>query len=78
MPETASFERGSDTGIKCPAVLVLCLGIFAFQLSALDPGKTLTQYAHRIWVKKKGCFSRRFIQFFRLGTGFCGSERKTV
>jgi signal transduction histidine kinase/ligand-binding sensor domain-containing protein len=51
------------------AVLALIPGI-AFQASALDPGKTLTQYAHRIWGQEEGLFQATIYSILQARDGF--------
>jgi ligand-binding sensor domain-containing protein len=51
------------------AVAALFLGV-AFQASALDPSKTLTQYAHRIWGQEEGLFQPTIYSILQTRDGF--------
>ncbi|MBV8707597.1 MAG: hypothetical protein JO028_10440, partial [Acidobacteriaceae bacterium] len=49
------------------ALLALCLG---WPCVALDPNKTLTQYAHRIWGQEEGLFQPTIYSVLQTRDGF--------
>ncbi len=50
--------------------LLLCLTSLASPGAALDPGKTLTQYAHRIWGQEEGLFQPTIYSILQTRDGF--------
>src|ERR1700748_923163 len=50
-------------------VAVLCL-FFAFRAVALDPNKTLTQYAHRTWGQEEGLIQPTIYSIAQTPDGF--------
>ncbi len=54
---------------RLAAWLALAVG-FAFPGRALDPGKSLTQYAHRIWGQEEGLFQPTIYSILQTRDGF--------
>ncbi len=55
---------------QCLVVCALFLSIFIPHASALDPNKTLTQYAHRIWGQEEGLFQPTIYSILQTRDGF--------
>lgn len=53
-----------------PLAACLALAAFALPLAALDPAKTLTQYAHRIWGQEEGLFQPTIYSILQTRDGF--------
>jgi ligand-binding sensor domain-containing protein len=51
-------------------VLVAVAAVYALPLAALDPGKTLTQYVHRIWGQEEGLFQPTIYSILQTRDGF--------
>ena len=52
------------------AILIVLASVSAVPLVALDPGKTLTQYAHRIWGQEEGLFQPTIYSILQTRDGF--------
>ncbi|MBV9157888.1 MAG: hypothetical protein JO097_16605, partial [Acidobacteriaceae bacterium] len=50
--------------------VLLCLTILVLPSRALDPSKTLTQYAHRIWGQEEGLFQPTIYSILQTRDGF--------
>ncbi len=55
---------------RCCAVFFLLLAVLVRQGDALDPSKTLTQYAHRIWGQEEGLFQPTIYSILQTRDGF--------
>lgn len=58
--------RALSSPLRC-LFLALCLG---WSCAALDPGKSLTQYAHRIWGQEEGLFQPTVYSILQTRDGF--------
>ncbi len=68
------LKRGTGTYARALSgralVLLLCLVAFTLRCAALDPNKTLTQYAHRIWGQEEGLFQPTIYSILQTRDGF--------
>lgn len=63
--------KGLPTNVRaCIAALVASITTCTLPISALDPGKTLTQYAHRIWGQEEGLFQPTIYSILQTSDGF--------
>lgn len=74
MPASTAIRIVRNRVLRVPAAATVLLGIAFLSLAvpalALDPSKSLTQYAHRIWGQEEGLFQPTIYSILQTRDGF--------